>query len=118
MCLFLGSNTVAAAGVTTNLVEGVHAALFRRMRRQLSSHVGGRGTPLHAELVKDFFVMIMNLSFNNIDAFVGFLQLIRYDRCCLLCVSLLLNVCPAGTTTALLMPLHKSLTRSAGKAAL
>ena len=72
--------------MTTNLVERVHAALFRRMRRQLSSHVGGRGTPLHAELVKDFFVMIMNLSFNNIDAFVGFLQLIRYGRCRLLCV--------------------------------
>ena len=81
-------------------MEGVHAALFRRMWRQLSLHVSGHGTPPHAKLIKDFFVMIMNLSVHNIDVFVGFLQLIRYGRCCLLCVSLLLNVCPAGTTTA------------------
>ena len=97
-CLFEPLALQCCARVTANLVEGVHSALFRRTRRQMSSHIGGRGSPTHSDLVKDFFVMLMNFSFENTGSLAGMLQLIRYElllRSCL-DIRLLLSILASG----------------------
>ena len=92
-CLFEPLALQCYAGVTTNLVEGVHSALFRRTRRQMSSHIGGRDSPAHSDLVKDFFVMLMNFSFANTDSLAGMLQLIRYEFLLRSCLDILARSC-------------------------
>ena len=59
----------------------------------MSSHIGGRGSPAHSDLVKDFFVMLMNFSFANTDSLAGMLQLIRYEFLLRSCLDILARSC-------------------------
>ena len=39
--------------------------------------IGGRGSVEHAEAVKDFYVLLMNLRFSGLDELVGIFCLLR-----------------------------------------